>query len=125
MARTDPSSREARSPIILPGSRPKLLPKQQRHTIDHQPGQPAHHCAVDADELKIAANLQLDLIAGYVGVPFAHRMRNQLAKLVAILLAGVDNQALHPAIDFVGQQIVAQQQLTELAHAVLDGRIQG
>ena len=57
---------------------------------------------------EIAANLKLDFLRGHFGIPAADGMGNQLAELVAIFLAGIDDDALDPTIDFFGQHFVAQ-----------------
>ena len=50
--------------------------RQVGHREDGEPGERAHHCAVDPDELQVLAHLEFDLLRRFLGVPAGHRIRD-------------------------------------------------
>jgi hypothetical protein len=52
--------------------------------VDHQTGQAADEGSVDADELQIAAHVQLDALGGLLAVPTVNSLRDDLGDLMAI-----------------------------------------
>src|SRR6185503_17825872 len=74
------------------------------HGVDHDAGEATDHRAVDADELEVAADLQLDATAGVVGVPLLDGGGDQVGHLVAVLLDQVVDGPFDPAVD-LGPQL--------------------
>src|ERR1041385_3622328 len=82
---------------------PSLLsvPQKLGETVQYEADQATHQRAVDPDELKIPPHLQLDAPRGLVGVPHAHRVGDELADLVPVLVHGPQDRSDEPLVQLL------------------------
>ena len=92
--------------------------------MDDEPDQGTHNRAVDADELEVAAHLELDTAAGFVGVPALDGARDDVGHLALGLLDGIANDAFGPLIDGRSELRVGAELLTGLADGALESASQ-
>src|SRR5215208_596063 len=99
--------------------------EQRREGVDDQPGQAADERAVDADELQVAPDRELDAARGGVGVPAVHRLRYQARDLVLVALEQHERDLQHPVVDLLHQRLVGQHGTAERRQRALDrlGRV--
>ena len=77
--------------------------------VDQDARDPADDRAVHADELEVAAHLELDLAGGLGGVPAAHRVRDQSGQLGSVVRHKVGGDTLQPAVHLGPQlRVVAE-----------------
>ena len=67
-----------------PGAGGRLL--QNQHQVDHQTYQRSHHRSIDADELEVAAEEELEAAACFLGVPALDRRRDEAGDFLSRLL---------------------------------------
>jgi hypothetical protein len=76
--------------------------------VDHEPGEPADERAVDADELQVATDGQLDAAARFVGVPLLDRGGDEVGDLVPAGVDDVARRGFDPRVDLVGERGVGR-----------------
>src|SRR5690606_611001 len=67
--------------------------------VDEQPDQATDDGAVDADELQVTADLELDAVGGVAGVPPGHGRGDHVADLALRALDQLDRGRRDPAVD--------------------------
>src|SRR5205809_6573733 len=99
--RAGTSSRdETRRLITNPPSRNSARSADEHgDEIQHEADEAAHQRAVDADELQIAADLDLDLSRGVGRVPSLHGASDELGHLGPILIYHAQHQPFHGVVD--------------------------
>src|SRR5687767_1888088 len=87
--------------------------KESRDDVDQKPGEATDQRSVDPDVLKVSANRELDAPRRRVGIPVAHRLRDEVRDLRLIPLDHVERDLGDPAIDLLQQCRIGEQRLAE------------
>src|SRR5918995_3088470 len=85
----------------LPRSEERLDARGDR--VDREAGERADHRAVDADELQIASDLQLELLGGLTRVPALDGLGDDPGDLAAVVAHDVGRGIRHPLVDLPGE----------------------
>src|SRR4051794_33961520 len=106
---------EGEASLFLDRSVKRATPgsEQVADRVDEQPGEAADHGAVDADELEVPADLQLDAPGGLVRVPPLDRRGDEVAHLPARLLHHLPHRRADPLVDLRLQLRVVPEPLPE------------
>jgi hypothetical protein len=79
--------------------------------VDGEAGEAADHRSVDADELEVASDLELDASTGLGGIPPLDGRRDQFGDLSLVVLGNVEHEPFDPTID-LGAQLVVHAEAT-------------
>ena len=67
--------------------------------MDREPGEATDDGAVDADELEISADLELDAVSGVLGIPAFNGVGDQGANLAPAGFGQVHHDGFEPCVD--------------------------
>ena len=90
--------------------------------VERKPDEAADERAVDADELQIRADVELDAPRRRLRVPTLDGFRNDLAQGVAIIVDDVEQHLLEPVVELRCQRGVGSQPRAERADLALQAR---
>src|SRR5215218_6966085 len=76
--------------------------------IEHEADEAAHQRAVDADELQVAADLDLDLSRSVGRVPALYRPGDELGDLGPILIYHAEDQSFQRIVDVLQELLAGQ-----------------
>src|SRR6201996_2064952 len=93
-------------PALVRATGPVRSGQADADRVQDQADQRADHGAVDADELQVPAQQQLQLAGGLVGIPALDRAGDQAGKLVVVLLGDGPGSGLEHPLQALGQPLV-------------------